>query len=135
MAGRYTEVVRSQHITQSDTRIFGRSSVAETSSVDGQAAFFRNTADHSVNEFFQSFEMLREEGMPTSLPRTMRADLRKDTAVVALQEREDAASDAHEKVAAQKERGNLLKRLERRALTDISLAGRRGCLHKSPFKS
>ena len=37
---RYTEVERSQHLTQGDPPVFGQSYVANTSSVDGQGAFW-----------------------------------------------------------------------------------------------
>lgn len=40
---RYTEVQRSQHLTQGDVRVFDQSYVANTSSVDGHAV-----SDHAV---------------------------------------------------------------------------------------
>jgi hypothetical protein len=113
-------VERSQHLTQADRRIFGRSYVAQTSSVDGQSAFLGKPADHSVNEFFQGLEMLLEEGAPTSLPKAMRADLERDPAAAALKAREEAAQaaqDAREADAAKKDRLRLLNRLERKAFT------------------
>ena len=116
MTGQYTEVERSQHLTQSDRSIFGRSYVAQTSSVDGQSAFLGRTPDHSVNEFFQGLEPLREAGLPLFLPRAMRDTLKKDPAVVALKESEAAARDPHGAAAAKRDRENLLKRLERKAL-------------------
>lgn len=48
----YTEVQRSQHLTQADPRIFGQSYVANTSSVHGQAAFLGEATDHSHIEYF-----------------------------------------------------------------------------------
>jgi Protein of unknown function (DUF3435) len=44
---RYTEVKRSQHLTQGDPCVFGQSYVANTSSVDGQAAFLGESSDHA----------------------------------------------------------------------------------------
>jgi hypothetical protein len=114
-AGDYTEVERSQHILQSDPRIFGQSYVANTSSVDGQAAFLQETADHSVIEYFQGLEQFREPGAPIRLPKAMKADLEKDPEVVALQERASTASDSRERDEARKARERLLKRLEHRA--------------------
>jgi hypothetical protein len=49
---RYTEVERSQHILQSDPRIFGQSYVANCLAVDGQAAFLDEQPDHTVIDYF-----------------------------------------------------------------------------------
>ena len=60
---RYTEVQRSQYLTQGDPRIFGQSYVANTSSADDQAAFFYERADHCHIDYFQGLEKFREPGL------------------------------------------------------------------------
>ena len=74
----YTEVQRSQHLTQADPRIFGQSYVANTSSVDGQAAFLGEQVDHSHIDYFQSLEKFREPGLPCELPAHIEESLRQD---------------------------------------------------------
>ncbi|KAL0929956.1 uncharacterized protein CTRU02_215165 [Colletotrichum truncatum] len=49
---RYTEVYRSQNITQSDVMVFGASYVANCSSVDGLSAFLGENLDYTAVEFF-----------------------------------------------------------------------------------
>ncbi|CAF9912407.1 MAG: hypothetical protein GOMPHAMPRED_007652 [Gomphillus americanus] len=51
----YTSIQRSQHLTQKDLKVFGDSYVANTSSVDGKAAYL-------------VFDRLREHGITTQLP-------------------------------------------------------------------
>ena len=75
----YTEVQRSQHLTQADPRIFGQSYVANTSSVDGQAAFLSEQVDHSHIEYFQGLEKFREPGLPCKLPAHLKESLRHDS--------------------------------------------------------
>ncbi|KAL6716976.1 hypothetical protein ACLMJK_004889 [Lecanora helva] len=65
---RYSDVQRSQHLTQSDKRVFGQSYVGNTSSVDGRSAFLSETAQHDHVNFFQSYAKLREPGLITKLP-------------------------------------------------------------------
>ena len=74
----YTEVQRSQHLTQADPRIFGQSYVANMSSVDGQAAFLGERVDHSHIDYFQSLERFREQGLPCELPAHVEARLTQD---------------------------------------------------------
>lgn len=74
----YTEVQRSHHLTQADPRIFGQSYVANTSSVDGQAAFLGEQVDHSHIDYFQSLEKFREPGLPCELPAHIEESLRQD---------------------------------------------------------
>jgi hypothetical protein len=52
---RYTETQRSQHLTQSDPRVFGEY-VANCSSVAGMRAFLDEEADHREVEYFQGLE-------------------------------------------------------------------------------
>lgn len=75
---RYTEVERSQHITQTDTRVYGQSYVANTSSVDGRSAFLNEPAQHDHIDYFQSFAKFREKGLPSSLPAEREAAIRRD---------------------------------------------------------
>jgi hypothetical protein len=89
--------------------------VARTSAVDGQSAFLGEAPDHTVPEYFQGLSVVREEGLPTSLPQAMKADLRRDPAVLALDEREAAAPTPGEALAARKARTSLLKSLENQA--------------------
>ena len=72
--------------------------------------------DHSVNEYFQGLSVFREEGVPNFLPQALKAGLQRDPAVVALDEREAAAMTPGEALAAERDRKNLLKRLEHKAL-------------------
>ena len=64
---RYTEVERSQHITQTDTCVYSQSYVANTS-VSGRDAFLGEAASHDHVDFFQSFAKFREKGLPNCLP-------------------------------------------------------------------
>jgi Protein of unknown function (DUF3435) len=52
----YTEVQRSQHFTQADSRIFSQSYVANTFSVNNQAAFLDERVNHSHIDYFQSLK-------------------------------------------------------------------------------
>lgn len=74
----YTEVQRSQHLTQADPRIFGQSYVANVSSVNGRAAFLGEQTDHSHIDYFQSLEKFREPGLPCELPAHIEESLRQD---------------------------------------------------------
>ena len=82
----YTEVQRSQHLTQADPRIFGQSYVANTSSVDGQGAFLGEDLDHSHIEYFQSLEKFHEPGLPCGLPAHIEAAIMSEVTVQKLQE-------------------------------------------------
>ena len=115
-AKQYTEVERCQYLTQSDPRIFGTSYVARTSAVDGQSAFLSVAPDHSINEYFQGLSVFREEGVPNILPQALKAGLQQDPAVVALDKREAAAMTPGEALAAERDRKNLFRRLEHKAL-------------------
>ena len=65
---RYTEAVRSQHLTQGDPRIFGASYVASCSAADGKSAFLNEPARHDGVEYFQSHAQFRLSGLPRQLP-------------------------------------------------------------------
>ncbi|KAL8934961.1 MAG: hypothetical protein Q9211_004956 [Gyalolechia sp. 1 TL-2023] len=75
---RYTEVKRSQHLTQGDPRVFGQSYVANTSSVDGQAAFLGERSDHTHIDYFQGLEKFRERGLPCQLPASLEHRVNQD---------------------------------------------------------
>ena len=81
----YTEVQRSQHITQTDTRVYGQSYVANTSSVDGRSAFLDEPTQHDHVEYFQSFASLRERGLPLFLPAEEEAAINEDENIIKLQ--------------------------------------------------
>jgi hypothetical protein len=112
VADRYGEVVRSQHITQSDPGVFGASYVAQTSSVDGESAFLNQPADRSAIEYFQGLEPFR---LPASLPRAMRNGLRNDPLVIDQHARIAAATGPAEAVATKQKLRNLLKSLEHKS--------------------
>ncbi len=76
--GRYTEVERSQHINQTDPRVYGQSYVANTSSVCGKSAFLGETAQHDHVDYFQSFAKYREKGLPSKLPAEEEDAIRRD---------------------------------------------------------
>lgn len=65
---RYTSVQRSQYLTQADPRVFGQSSVANCSSVDGQAAFLEEAPDHRHVDYFQSLEKVPRTKSPLWTP-------------------------------------------------------------------
>src|SRR3954454_1512318 len=75
---RYTEIQRSQHLTQSDPRVF-REYVANCSSVAGMSAFLDEKADHREVDYFQGLEQFREQGLPYQLPAAEREKLQSDS--------------------------------------------------------
>ena len=74
----YTDVQRSQHLTQADPRIFGQSYVANTSSADGMGAFLGEQVNHHHIDYFQSLERFREPGLPCELPAHVEESLKGD---------------------------------------------------------
>ncbi|KAK5080233.1 hypothetical protein LTR05_008746 [Lithohypha guttulata] len=74
----YTEVQRSQHLTQADPRIFGQVYVANTSSVDGQGAFLGEPVNHKHIDFFQGLGRFLEPGLPSKLPARLEEGLKQD---------------------------------------------------------
>ncbi|KAG7415409.1 hypothetical protein Forpe1208_v006918 [Fusarium oxysporum f. sp. rapae] len=70
--GQYTEVERSQHLTQADKAVFGQSYTADTSSCDGLSAFLREKPDHRAVKYFQGLTQFRHEGLPTQLPAALK---------------------------------------------------------------
>lgn len=102
----YSEVQRSQHLTQSDTRVFGTSYVANCSSVDGDSMFTGRERDDTVTEYFQGLQQFREPGLPASLPLVMRKDLDTDPELCKLQ----AVCDDLELTSSSKEEVKSAKR-------------------------
>lgn len=84
-AERYTEVERSQHLTQNDPKVYGASYVANTSSACGKSAFANEEAKHDHVNVFQSFSLLRETGLPDKLPAKMKAEIRQETELIELE--------------------------------------------------
>jgi len=82
----YTEVERSQHLTQADPRIFGQAYVAATSSVDGQGAFLGEPLDHKHIDYFQGLDQFREPGLPCELPARLEESLKQDAKLQELKE-------------------------------------------------
>ena len=74
----YTEVERSQHLTQADPRIFGQAYVANTSSIDGQGAFLGETLKHKHIDYFQGLDQFREPGLPCELPARLEETLKQN---------------------------------------------------------
>jgi hypothetical protein len=95
VTARYTEVERSQYLTQADRSIFGRSYVAQTS----QSAFLGRAPDYTVVEYFQGLETFREAGAPPSLRSAIRVELEQNPEVVVLKKREAAARHPYKAVA------------------------------------
>lgn len=82
----YTEVQRSQHLTQADPRIFGQAYVANTSSVDGQGAFLGEATNHRHIDYFQGLSRFREPGVPCELPARLEETLKQDPKLRKLQD-------------------------------------------------
>ncbi|KAI9767322.1 MAG: hypothetical protein M1840_005731 [Geoglossum simile] len=81
---RYTETEHSQHITQSDPHIFGQSYVANCSSVDGQAAFLGEAAQHNHINYFQGLRKFREKGLLNRLLAKIETFLGQDSNLLEL---------------------------------------------------
>ncbi|KAL6713000.1 hypothetical protein ACLMJK_009396 [Lecanora helva] len=85
--GNYTEVQRSQHINQSDPRVYGQSYVANTSSADGRRRFAGEEPQHDHINYFQGFSQFREKGLPRQLPAKEKARVNEDSQLLDLQKR------------------------------------------------
>jgi hypothetical protein len=83
-------VQRSQHLTQSDPRIFGASYTARCSAVEGLSAFLDEETDHRHIDFFQGLERFRERGLPDQLPahrrESLTESLKRDPRVLELEQ-------------------------------------------------
>jgi len=116
----YTEVQRSQHLTQADPRVVGQSYVANTSSVHGQAAFLGESTNHSHIDYFQSLEKFHEPGLPCKLPAHIEDQLKRDHKVQTLEDSVHNVSyeDSAALRDAKKELANYPKTRKRLALRD-----------------
>lgn len=112
---RYSDVQRSQHLTQADKNVFGQSYVANCSSVDGQSAFLDEEADHSHIDFFQSLARFREKGLPCDLPLKLEHELQMDPGLVSWNDKvRDLEGPALNE--AKRKRASYLKTLKKTAL-------------------
>jgi hypothetical protein len=59
--------------------------VANTSSVDGQAAFLGERTDHSHIDYFQGLEKFREPGLPCRLPASLERHVSRDPRLLELE--------------------------------------------------
>lgn len=84
MTGRYSKVELAQHITQVDQRTYGRDYVANVSSVDGRSAFLDEPSNHDPVNYFQSYAIFREKGLPTKLSAEREMAVRQDPQLLEL---------------------------------------------------
>ncbi|SCO84739.1 uncharacterized protein FRV6_08866 [Fusarium oxysporum] len=122
--GQYTEVERSQHLTQADKAVFGQSYTADTSSCDGLSAFLREKPDHRAVEYFQGLSQFRYEGLPTQLPAALKDQVSRDPAVLKWDRKIAQASDAKTRKDASQKRQKALDQLQKLKLEEH----RRKCL-------
>ncbi|KXH50844.1 hypothetical protein CNYM01_12925 [Colletotrichum nymphaeae SA-01] len=116
--GIYTEAIRSQHITQSDTRVYGRDYMANMSSANGKAAFLDLPLNHETVEHFQGLERCREEGLPSSIPAEREEAIHRSPEIMELQSELDDCVSASERMETKRKLANLLKRLKREDLKE-----------------
>jgi Protein of unknown function (DUF3435) len=109
----YTEVERSQHLIQSDPRIFGAKYVAQCSSVNGQDAFRGEKTDHRHIEYFQSVSKYREEGLPCQLPAHLEEDIQRDPIICELASQVQTASSDDATRNAKRALANALRQQRR----------------------
>ncbi|KAI9770979.1 MAG: hypothetical protein M1840_002683 [Geoglossum simile] len=84
---RATEAERSQLFNQTDPKIFGRSYIANVSSVDGQAAFLDEPARTSHIEYLQGVSRFQEKGLPSRLPAEIEHSILENAEVLELETR------------------------------------------------
>ncbi|KAH7126219.1 hypothetical protein B0J13DRAFT_673061 [Dactylonectria estremocensis] len=113
---RYTEVERSQHLTQADKAVFGQSYTADTSSCDGLSAFLREKPDHRAVEYFQGLTQFRHDGLPTRLPAALKDEVRHNSEIVEWDRKIAQASDAKTRKWARQKRQKALDRSQKLAL-------------------
>jgi hypothetical protein len=68
-----------------DPRIFGRSYIANVSSVDGQAAFLDESAKISYIEYLQGVRRFQEKGLPSKLPAEIEHTISENVEVLELE--------------------------------------------------
>ncbi|CVK92452.1 uncharacterized protein FMAN_07348 [Fusarium mangiferae] len=113
----YTEVERSQQLTQADKAVFGQSYTADISSCDGMSAFLREKPDHRAVDYFQGLAQFRQEGLPIRLPTALKEDINRDAELLAWDQKIAQADESTCKKAKQK-RQKVLERLEKRKLEE-----------------
>ncbi|KAH7124929.1 hypothetical protein B0J13DRAFT_565897 [Dactylonectria estremocensis] len=113
---RYTEVERSQHLTQADKAVFGQSYTADTSSCDGLSAFLREKPDHRAVEYFQGLTQFRHDGLPTRLPAALKDEVSHNPEIVEWDRKIAQASDAKTRKWARQKRQKALDRSQKLAM-------------------
>ncbi|XEV05763.1 hypothetical protein FSHL1_011050 [Fusarium sambucinum] len=111
--GLYTEVERSQHLTQADKAVFGQSYTADTSSCDGLSAFLREKPDHRAVEYFQGLAQFRHEGLPTQLPAALKDEISRNPAVLEWDRKITQTSDKKTRKEAMQKRQKTVDRLQK----------------------
>jgi hypothetical protein len=86
-------VKRSQQLTQVDPGVFGKSYVANCSSVAGLETFLHETTDHRHVGCFQSLEKFHEHSLPCELPAHLEHALKRDPRLLELQAEVQALTD------------------------------------------
>ncbi|KAG4258505.1 hypothetical protein FPRO03_03459 [Fusarium proliferatum] len=114
---RYTEVERSQHLTQADKAVFGQSYTADISSCDGMSAFLREKPDHRAVEYFQGLTQFRQEGLPTQLPAALKEEVSRDAELL-VWDQIILQADGNIQNEARQKRQKVLRRLEKRKLEE-----------------
>ncbi|RKK94102.1 hypothetical protein BFJ71_g9237 [Fusarium oxysporum] len=116
--GQYTEVERSQHLTQADKAVFGQSYTADTSSCDGLSAFLREKPDHRAVEYFQGLTQFRYEGLPTRLPAALKDEVSRNPAVLEWDRKIAQAPDARTRKDANQKRQKVLDQIQKLKLEE-----------------
>ncbi|RKK18157.1 hypothetical protein BFJ66_g971 [Fusarium oxysporum f. sp. cepae] len=111
--GLYTEVERSQHLTQADKAVFGQSYTADTSSCDGLSAFLREKPDHRAVEYFQGLAQFRHEGLPTQLPAALKDEISRNPAVLEWDRKITQTSDKETRKEAMQKRQKTVDKLQK----------------------
>ncbi|EWG46573.1 hypothetical protein FVEG_15996 [Fusarium verticillioides 7600] len=115
---RYTEVERSQHLTQADKSVFGRSYTADTSSCDGLSAFLGEKPDHRAVRHFQGITQFRQEGLPTQLPAALKDKINSNPEILEWDQKIAQASDDKAQKKFRQKRHKAFERLQRWTLEE-----------------
>ena len=135
---RCIEGQRSQHLTQKDTRQYGRSYIANTSSACGRSGFLNEESQHDHIDYFQSLAKVREAGLVTKLPMEKEAEATRHPDLVRLKEemtrlKHENASPSDIEIArpnARSLRASLMKKSLKRYLL-VSPVTKLWCVQKS----
>ena len=95
--------------------------MANCSSVDGQAAFLGEAAEHDHIDYFQGLQKFRERGLPCILPANIQASLTQDPKILTLKRKVEQlelgeTTDPCEVSRAEKEIQSYQNRLKKEAL-------------------